>query len=145
MGARLLDQGLRAESEECVSEIPANLKYTKEHEWVEVISESSIRVGITDFAQHALGDIVYVLTPKVGENVRAGAVCGEVESTKSVSEIYSPVNGTVSAINDSAVANPESINSAPYGDGWLFEVSAVAPDEVSGLLDSAQYSALTAE
>lgn len=128
-----------------MSEIPTNLKYTKEHEWVAVISESSIRVGITDFAQHALGDIVYVLTPKVGENVRAGAVCGEVESTKSVSEIYSPVNGTVSAINDSAVANPESINSAPYGDGWLFEVSAVASSEVSGLLDSAQYSALTAE
>ncbi len=128
-----------------MSEIPTHLKYTAEHEWVEVLSNDKVRVGITDFAQHALGDIVYVLTPKLGENVRAGGVCGEVESTKSVSEIYSPVNGTICAINEDVVANPESINSAPYGAGWLFEVSAVAPHEVEALLDSASYSALTAE
>ncbi len=126
-----------------MSEIPAHLKYTSEHEWVEVLSPDSVRVGITDFAQHALGDIVYVLTPKVGESVRAGGVCGEVESTKSVSEIYSPVNGTISAINDSVVEAPESINSSPYGSGWLFEISSVSSSEVGALLDSAAYSALT--
>ena len=120
------------------------MKYTSEHEWVEVISPESIRVGITDFAQHALGDIVYVLTPKVGEQVRAGGVCGEVESTKSVSEIYAPVSGQISAINDAVVENPESINSSPYGTGWLFEISSVSPAEITALLDSATYSALIA-
>lgn len=127
-----------------MSEIPSHLKYTSEHEWVEILSGDCVRVGITDFAQHALGDIVYVLTPKVGENVRAGGVCGEVESTKSVSEIYSPVNGTISAINDAVVAQPESINSSPYGDGWLFEISSVSAVEVAALLDSQGYSAITA-
>jgi glycine cleavage system H protein len=125
-----------------MSSIPAHLKYTSEHEWVEVISPESIRVGITDFAQHALGDIVYVLTPKVGEQVRAGGVCGEVESTKSVSEIYAPVSGQISAINDAVVANPESINSSPYGTGWLFEISSVSAAEIAALLDSVTYSAL---
>ena len=120
------------------------MKYTSEHEWVEVISPESIRVGITDFAQHALGDIVYVLTPKVGEQVRAGGVCGEVESTKSVSEIYAPVSGQISAINDAVVENPESINSSPYGTGWLFEISSVSPAEITELLDSVTYSALIA-
>jgi glycine cleavage system H protein len=128
-----------------MSEIPANLKYTSEHEWVDVLTHGTVRVGITDFAQRALGDIVYVLSPKVGESVRAGAVCGEVESTKSVSEIYSPVNGTISAVNDSVVATPESINASPYGDGWLFEVSGVLSPEVDRLLDSAHYQALTNE
>ena len=127
-----------------MSSIPAHLKYTSEHEWVEVISPESIRVGITDFAQHALGDIVYVLTPKVGEQVRAGGVCGEVESTKSVSEIYAPVSGQISAINDAVVANPESINSSPYGTGWLFEISSVSAAEIAALLDSVTYSALIA-
>ena len=125
-----------------MSSIPAHLKYTSEHEWVEVISPESIRVGITDFAQHALGDIVYVLTPKVGEQVRAGGVCGEVESTKSVSEIYAPVSGQISAINDAVVANPESINSSPYGTGWLFEISSVSSAEIAALLDRVTYSAL---
>jgi glycine cleavage system H protein len=128
-----------------MSEIPANLKYTSEHEWVDVLTHGTVRVGITDFAQRALGDIVYVLSPKVGESVRAGAVCGEVESTKSVSEIYSPVNGTISAVNDSVVATPESINASPYGDGWLFEVSGVLAPEVDRLMDSAHYQALTNE
>ena len=127
-----------------MSSIPAHLKYTSEHEWVEVISPESIRVGITDFAQHALGDIVYVLIPKVGEQVRAGGVCGEVESTKSVSEIYAPVSGQISAINDAVVENPESINSSPYGTGWLFEISSVSPAEITALLDSVTYSALIA-
>ena len=90
-----------------------------------------------------MGDIVYVLTPKVGDTVRAGGVCGEVESTKSVSEIYSPVNGTVSAINDSVIANPESINESPYGSGWLFEISSVTASDLDSLLDSSGYLALT--
>ena len=127
-----------------MSSIPAHLKYTSEHEWVEVISSESIRVGITDFAQHALGDIVYVLTPKVGEQVRAGGVCGEVESTKSVSEIYAPVSGQISAINDAVVENPESINTSPNRTGWLFEISSVSPAEITALLDSVTYSALIA-
>lgn len=126
-----------------MSEIPGNLKYTSEHEWIEILSSEKVRVGITDFAQKALGDIVYVLTPKVGDTVRAGGVCGEVESTKSVSEIYSPVNGTISAINDSVIANPESINESPYGSGWLFEISSVAASELDSLLDSSGYLALT--
>ena len=126
-----------------MSEIPTNLKYTSEHEWIEILSSEKVRVGITDFAQKALGDIVYVLTPKVGDAVRAGGVCGEVESTKSVSEIYSPVNGTVSAINDSVIANPESINESPYGSGWLFEISSVTASDLDSLLDSSGYLALT--
>ena len=126
-----------------MSEIPTNLKYTSEHEWIEILSSEKVRVGITDFAQKALGDIVYVLTPKVGDTVRAGGVCGEVESTKSVSEIYSPVNGTISAINDSVIANPESINESPYGSGWLFEISSVTASDLDSLLDSSGYLALT--
>jgi len=126
-----------------MSEIPTNLKYTSEHEWIEILSSEKVRVGITDFAQKALGDIVYVLTPKVGDAVRAGGVCGEVESTKSVSEIYSPVNGTISAINDSVIANPESINESPYGSGWLFEISSVTASDLDSLLDSSGYLALT--
>ena len=126
-----------------MSEIPTNLKYTSEHEWIEILSSEKVRVGITDFAQKALGDIVYVLTPKVGDTVRAGGVCGEVESTKSVSEIYSPVNGTISAINDAVIANPESINESPYGSGWLFEISSVTASDLDSLLDSSGYLALT--
>lgn len=128
-----------------MSEIPAHLKYTSEHEWIEVLTPDTVRVGITDFAQRALGDIVYVLTPKIGDVVRAGGVCGEVESTKSVSEIYSPVNGTISSINDAVVANPESINSSPYNDGWLFEITSVPGAELEALLDSSGYAAITGE
>ena len=119
-------------------------RYTKDHEYIRVEGDVGI-IGITDYAQEALGDIVFVTLPNVGQEVAVGSPCGEVESTKSVSEIYSPVNGTICAINEDVVANPESINSAPYGAGWLFEVSAVAPHEVEALLDSASYSALTAE
>lgn len=126
-----------------MSEIPSHLKYTAEHEWVEVLSPNKVRVGITDFAQHALGDIVYVLTPKIGEAVSAGSVCGEVESTKSVSEIYSPVSGTIAAINEAVLANPEMINSAPFTDGWLFDIDNVGEGGLDGLLDSASYSEIT--
>jgi len=127
--------------EELMSSIPSEFSYTKEHEWVSSV-DSIFTMGITDYAQAALGDIVYVQLPKIGEVVTAGKVCGEVESTKSVSDIYAPVTGTIVEINDSLSNSPESINSDPYGAGWLakIEVSAAPTD----LLSASQYSELTA-
>ncbi|MFM8854909.1 MAG: glycine cleavage system protein GcvH [Actinomycetota bacterium] len=127
-----------------MSNVPANLKYTKEHEWVEEVSPGRFRVGITDYAQGALGDIVYLQMPKVGESIEAGKVCGEVESTKSVSEIYAPISGTVTAVNGDLDSAPETINSEPYGRGWLLEMEASSPNQLSELLSSEAYSALTA-
>jgi len=126
-----------------MSNIPADLQYTKEHEWVAPTSNTlQLRMGITDYAQGALGDIVYVQMPKVGESVVADKVCGEVESTKSVSEIFAPVTGKVVAINDQLANAPELINSDPYGAGWLIEIEvAQAP---TGLLTAAEYGAITA-
>ena len=125
-----------------MSQIPADLQYTKEHEWVaNATSAGTIRMGITDFAQGALGDIVYVQMPKVGEAVVADKVCGEVESTKSVSEIFSPVTGTVVAINEALNSAPELVNSDPYGAGWLAEISVSG--ETTGLLTAAQYGEIT--
>ena len=124
-----------------MSSIPSEFSYTKEHEWVSAV-EQTYTMGITDYAQAALGDIVYVQLPKVGESVVAGKVCGEVESTKSVSDIYAPVTGTIVEINDSLSNSPETINSDPYGAGWLakIEVSEAPTD----LLTPAQYGELTA-
>jgi glycine cleavage system H protein len=127
-----------------VSNVPANLKYTKEHEWVEEVSPGRFRVGITDYAQGALGDIVYLQMPKVGESIEAGKVCGEVESTKSVSEIYAPISGTVTAVNGDLDSAPETINSEPYGRGWLLEVEASSPNQLSELLSPEAYSVFTA-
>ncbi|MEY4496936.1 MAG: hypothetical protein RLZZ364_241 [Actinomycetota bacterium] len=125
-----------------MSHIPADLHYTKEHEWVaQSGTAGTIRMGITDFAQGALGDIVYVQMPKVGEKVVADKVCGEVESTKSVSEIFSPVTGTVTAINEALTNAPELVNSDPYGAGWLAEISV--DGEPSSLLTAAQYGEIT--
>jgi glycine cleavage system H protein len=126
-----------------MSNVPNELQYTKEHEWIAPTGNGSIyRVGITDFAQGALGDIVYIQLPKVGENLTADKVCGEVESTKSVSEIYSPISGKVVAVNSDLDSKPEIINSDPYKSGWIFEI------ELSGalptLLDAPGYSALIA-
>jgi glycine cleavage system H protein len=124
-----------------MSSIPNELSYTKEHEWVSAV-EMTYTMGITDYAQAALGDIVYVQLPKIGEVVAAGAVCGEVESTKSVSEIFAPVSGTVVAINDSLSNSPETINSDPYGAGWLAKIEVTsAPQE---LLTAAEYGEITA-
>jgi glycine cleavage system H protein len=126
-----------------MSNIPADLKYTKEHEWVASTSSDVVmRMGITDFAQGALGDIVYVQLPKLGEKVVADKVCGEVESTKSVSEIFAPVTGIVSGINEALSANPEMINSDPYGAGWLLEITVDV--EPSGLLSATEYGQITA-
>jgi glycine cleavage system H protein len=122
---------------------PEDLKYTSEHEWVRNPGEAdgSVRVGITHFAQDSLGDIVFVSLPEVGTQVQAGSPVGELESTKSVSDIYAPVTGTVVARNDALDSTPEVVNNDPYGDGWLFEV---VPDDgaaVDGLLDAAAYQA----
>jgi glycine cleavage system H protein len=125
-----------------MSNIPNELQYTKEHEWVSrVDAQLTYRMGITDYAQGALGDIVYVQMPKIGESVIADAVCGEVESTKSVSEIFAPVTGTVVAINEALTQNPELINSQPYGEGWLIEISVES--EPAGLLSADEYGAIT--
>lgn len=125
-----------------MSQIPAELQYTKEHEWVaQAGTAGTIRMGITDFAQSALGDIVYVQMPKVGESVVADKVCGEVESTKSVSEIFSPVTGTIVALNDALTGAPELVNSDPYGAGWLAEISVSG--EPAALLSAAEYGSIT--
>ena len=122
---------------------PENLKYTTEHEWVRTPGEAegSVRIGITDFAQDALGDIVYVSLPQVGDAVTAGETCGELESTKSVSDIYAPVTGEVVATNASLDSTPELVNSDPYEAGWLFEVAVSDAAQVDGLMDAATYEA----
>ena len=127
-----------------MSQVPAELKYTKEHEWISESGAGRYRVGITDYAQSALGDIVYIQLPKVGDTHAKGKVCGEVESTKSVSEIYAPLSGSVVAVNESLDSAPESLNQDPYGAGWIYEVEISNADELSSLLDSAGYQALTA-
>jgi len=126
-----------------VTVYPEDLKYTSEHEWVRVPGESqgSVRIGITDYAQDALGDIVYVSLPEVGETVEAGAAVGELESTKSVSDIYAPVSGEVVARNEGLDATPEIVNSDPYAGGWLIEVVPSDPSQLDGLLDAAAYQA----
>ncbi len=122
---------------------PDHLRYTREHEWVDVTAEGRVRFGITDHAQDALGDIVFVTLPDVGATVSAGEPCGEVESTKSVSDICAPVSGTVVARNDAAETSPETLNSDPYGAGWLAEVEPIDSAGLDGLLDAAGYRALT--
>lgn len=123
---------------------PDDLKYTAEHEWVRSPGESagSVRVGITDYAQDALGDIVYVQLPELGETVAAGDSVGELESTKSVSDVYCPVSGEVVARNDALEATPELVNTDPYGAGWLFEVVPAGGEATSELLDAAAYEQL---
>lgn len=125
-----------------MSLIPDGLNYTKEHEWVSETATNIYRMGITDYAQGALGDIVYVQLPKVGESVVADKVCGEVESTKSVSEIFAPVTGKVVAVNESLGQSPEIINSDPYGTGWLADIEVAASP--TGLLSPEQYRQITA-
>ncbi len=123
--------------------VPNDLKYTKEHEWVAKTNNPLVvRIGITDFAQSALGDIVYIQTPKIGEAVTADKVCGEVESTKSVSEIYAPVSGKVISINPDLDKSPEVINSDPYGAGWIAEIEITG--DLPALLSAEEYSNLTA-
>lgn len=130
--------------EEILGNVPDNLSYTKEHEWVSTVEGKKYRIGITDFAQGALGDIVYVQLPKIGELVDAGKVCGEVESTKSVSEIYAPISGVIVSVNNDLDSKPEIINSDPYGAGWLAEIEIKSDLASDSLLTAEQYRALTA-
>jgi glycine cleavage system H protein len=122
---------------------PEDLKYTSEHEWLREPgqAEGSVRVGITSYAQDALGDIVFVQLPEVGETVTSGAVVGELESTKSVSEVYAPLGGEVVARNEALDATPELVNTDPYGAGWLYEVVPEDSSAVDGLMDAAAYQA----
>jgi glycine cleavage system H protein len=120
--------------------IPQDLRYTEAHEWVRELGDGVVRIGITDHAQSQLGDVVFVQLPEAGADVTAGAAIGEVESTKSVSDIYAPVAGTVVAVNEALADNPELVNSGPYEAGWMIEVRlAGAPAD---LMDAAAYSAL---
>ena len=125
-----------------MSENPSSFRYTAEHEWIELRGDVA-RVGITDFAQAALGDIVYVQLPTIGQSIKAGAVCGEVESTKSVSEIYAPVDGKILQVNDLLNSQPELINSDPFTQGWLFEVTAPDNEIFEKLLSSDSYGEIT--
>jgi glycine cleavage system H protein len=122
---------------------PSDLRYTKEHEWVKIESEDVVVFGITDFAQSALGDVVFASLPKVGASLTAGQTCGEVESTKSVSDIYSPVTGVVKEINEKLANTPEIFNSDPYGAGWMVKLSGVSKSQVETLLDAAGYQKIT--
>jgi len=123
-----------------VSEIPPDLHYTAEHEWIRRTGDNTVRVGITDFAQSALGDVVFVQLPDVGTEVSAGESFGEVESTKSVSDLYAPVSAKVVAVNGDLEANPQVVNSDPYGGGWLMRLKP-APGALAGaaLLTAAEY------
>ena len=123
--------------------IPGDLRYTAEHEWVRADDDGRLRVGITDYAQDALGDVVFVSLPDTGAAVSAGQTLGEVESTKSVSEIYAPVAGEVVARNEALQARPELINSDPYGEGWIVEIVPTDASAAAGLLDAAAYEQLT--
>ena len=127
-----------------MTDVPADLRYTAEHEWVLRTGEGTVRVGITDFAQSSLGDVVYVQLPAAGTEVSAGQSFGEVESTKSVSDLYAPVSATVAAVNTELEADPSLVNSDPYGRGWLLELQAdgdTLEQGLSGLLDADAYRA----
>jgi glycine cleavage system H protein len=122
--------------------IPSDLRYSTDHEWVRVDGDT-VTIGITEFAQDALGDVVFVELPETGTSVAAGATFSEVESTKSVSDIYAPVTGSISAVNDTLESAPELLNSDPYGDGWICRIRMADPSELDGLMDADAYRALT--
>lgn len=124
---------------------PEELHYTAEHEWIAVADDDLVRIGVTDFAQESLGDIVYVTLPNVGDDLRAGDTCGELESTKSVSDLYAPVAGVVVARNEALETNPELVNADPYGEGWMLLVRTSENIEEAGLLDVAAYKEVTGE
>ncbi len=122
-------------------QVPDELRYTSDHEWV-AVSGTTVRIGITDYAQHELGDVVYAMVPAVGAKFAAGDTIGEVESTKSVSDIYSPVSGSVVAANAAVADTPELFNSDPYGAAWICEIECSDPSQLDGLMDAAAYRAL---
>ena len=120
---------------------PEDLRYSSDHEWVRETGEGTVRVGITHYAQEALGDVVYVSLPAVGDAIEAGDSCGEVESTKSVSDLYAPLGGTVTAVNEALDATPELVNSDPYDQGWMYELQLADGADTSVLLDADAYQA----
>ncbi len=126
-----------------MSNVPADLKYARSHEWARDQADGSVEVGVSDHAQHALGDLVFVELPEVGRQLAAGEACAVVESVKAASDVYSPVAGTVVAVNESLGSSPELINSDPYGSGWILRLKPSAAAE--GLLDAAAYSATLSE
>ncbi|MFT3907403.1 MAG: glycine cleavage system protein GcvH [Steroidobacteraceae bacterium] len=126
-----------------MSEIPDDLRYTRSHEWLRQLPDGSIRIGISDHAQQALGDLVFVELPEVGRSVTAGEACAVVESVKAASDVYSPLSGEVVAVNEQLAAAPELVNQQPYADGWLFTVKPGAPP-AADLLDAAAYAAVAA-
>ena len=131
-----------------MSEIPPDLHYTTDHEWVRRTGDDTVRVGITDFAQSALGDVVFVRLPEVGDELTAGEAFGEVESSKSVSDLYAPLAAKVVAVNQDLDASPELVNSQPYGDGWLIDLEVdgeALPTSLGDLLDAETYRASLAE
>lgn len=126
-----------------MTNIPAELAYTEEHEWVEDLHEdNTFRVGITDHAQNELGEVVFVQLPEAGDTVSAGDVVGEIESTKSVSDLFAPVSGEIVSVNDDLVDNPGALNESPYGSGWLFTVRVDSSDATGQLLDADAYQRL---
>ncbi|GBF11001.1 glycine cleavage system protein GcvH [Tepidibacillus infernus] len=128
-----------------MSELKQNLKYSKEHEWVEVLGENKVRVGITDYAQHSLGDIVFVEVPEEGSDVSANETMGSVESVKAVSDVYTPVSGKVVEVNEDLEDAPEVINEDPYGKGWMVVIELSNPSELDQLLSAEEYEAFIKE
>ncbi|MFP5415466.1 MAG: glycine cleavage system protein GcvH [Actinomycetes bacterium] len=124
---------------------PEDLRYTDKHEWVRAGNGATVRVGITSYAADALGDVVYVSLPQVGEEVAADDACAEVESTKSVSDVYAPLSGVITAVNEQLSDTPDVVNSDPYGDGWLFEIELSDTTELDDLLDSDAYAEVAGE
>ncbi|NND44598.1 MAG: glycine cleavage system protein GcvH [Xanthomonadales bacterium] len=122
-----------------MSNIPDDLKYTESHEWISIEADGSVRVGITDHAQEALGDLVFVELPGVGDEIDQGDACAVVESVKAASDIYSPVTGEIVAINEALEDDPGVVNADPYGDGWLFQVNLSDTSELDGLMDAEAY------
>ncbi len=124
-----------------MSDVPGDLKYTKSHEWVREEEDGSVLVGITDHAQSALGDLVFVEPPEAGSEVAAGDACAVVESVKAASDVYSPVTGEVTEANDALSDSPELVNQDPYGDGWIMRIQLSDPSELDELLDAESYEA----
>ena len=124
---------------------PDDLRYTPKHEWLRMGSGTTIRVGVTAFAAESLSDVVFVSLPQVGEEVAREDACAELESTKSVADVYAPASGVITTVNELLADTPETVNSDPYGDGWLFEMELSDPSELDDFLDADEYAALTAE